>query len=188
MAATNTGLYISKDQGKSWMGGPVLGEKDFVSVRSHGSKVVAAARTKVYVSNDNGASFSEHSLAQYVTSIRGITMTPEAHIFVASREGAFQSSDSGATWSHVVAGLPDKDITSITLDSNRLLATSLQTGVIFQSTDNGRTWQRGPDSGYPLRRVSVVHGRFVGATPFDGVILQPENDPQSAAAGGGASN
>jgi hypothetical protein len=25
----------------------------------------------------------------------------------------------------------------------------------------------------------------MGATPFDGVILQPENDPQSAAAGSG---
>jgi hypothetical protein len=40
-----------------------------------------------------------------------------------------------------------------------------------------------------LRRVSVVHGRFIGATPFDGVILQPESEPQSAAAGsGGAAN
>jgi photosystem II stability/assembly factor-like uncharacterized protein len=187
MQATTNGLYFSKDQGKSWMGGPVQGEKEFLSVRGHKDMVVAAARTKVYVSNDNGATFTEHSLNQYVTSIRGVTMTANGQIFVASREGAFASTDSGATWSHVVAGLPDKEITSITLDAsaNRLLATSLQTGVIFQSTDNGRSWQRGPDSGYPLRRVNVVHGRFIGATPFDGVILQPENDPQSAAAGSG---
>jgi photosystem II stability/assembly factor-like uncharacterized protein len=187
MEATTNGLFFSKDQGKSWTGGPVQGEKDFTSIRGHGNTVVAAARTKVYVSNDNGATFTEHSLAQYVTSVRGVTVTPDSQIFVASREGAFLSSDAGATWSHVVAGLPDKEITSITLDSgaNRLLATSLQTGVIFQSTDKGRSWQRGPDSGYPLRRVSVVHGRFIGATPFDGVVLQPENDPQSAAAGSG---
>jgi len=49
--------------------------------------------------------------------------------------------------------------------------------VIFESSDGGRSWQRGPDSGFPLRRVSVIGGRFVGATPFDGVILQPENEP-----------
>jgi hypothetical protein len=87
----------------------------------------------------------------------------------------------------VLTGLPDKDITSIVYDANgkRLLATSMQTGVIFESTDSGRTWQRGPDSGYPLRRVSVVHGRFLGATPFDGVILQPEGGSESAAAGSG---
>jgi photosystem II stability/assembly factor-like uncharacterized protein len=191
MEATTNGLYFSKDQGRTWMGGPVQGEKEFLSVRGRGNTVVAAARTKVYVSHDNGATFTERSLTQYVTSIRGVTLTPEGQIFVASREGAFASSDSGATWMHVVAGLPDKDITSIAFDptAGRLLATSLQTGVVFQSTDNGRSWQRGPDSGYPLRRVSVVHGRFVGATPFDGVIFQPENEGQSAAAGaGGASN
>jgi photosystem II stability/assembly factor-like uncharacterized protein len=191
MAATSNGLYFSKDQGKAWTGGPVLGEKDFISVHSKGETVVAAARTKVFVSSDKGATFTERDLKQYVTIIRGVTMTPDSQIFVASREGAFKSSDSGATWSHVLTGLPDKEITSVMYDTNgsRLLATSLQTGVIFQSTDSGRTWQRGPDSGYPLRRVSIVHGRFIGATPFDGVILQPENEPQSAAAGsGGASH
>jgi hypothetical protein len=33
-----------------------------------------------------------------------------------------------------------------------------------------------------LRHISVVHGRFVAATPFDGVVVQPESGPQSAAA------
>jgi hypothetical protein len=57
--------------------------------------------------------------------------------------------------------------------------------VIFESRDGGRSWQRGPDSGFPLRRVSIIGGRLVGATPFDGVILQPENESISAAAGVG---
>ena len=104
-------------------------------------------------------------------------------VAVATREGAFRSIDGGTTWEHMLAGLPDKDITSISYDHTRkrLLATSNATGVIFESTDSGRSWQRGPDSGYPLRRISVVQGRFVGVTPFDGVIVQPENEPQSAA-------
>jgi len=187
MAATSNGLYFSKDQGKAWMGGPVDGEKDFISVGGKGETVVAATRTKVFVSKDSGASFADRNLAAYVTNIRGVAVAPDAQIFIASREGAFHSGDLGVTWDHVLTGLPDKDITSIQYDggSKRMLATSLQTGVIFQSSDGGRSWQRGPDSGYPLRRVSVVHGRFVGATPFDGVIVQPENEPQSAAAGSG---
>ena len=191
MAATTNGVYLSKDQGKAWEGGPVQGEKDFVSIGSNGETIVAATRTKIFLSNDNGATFNPRSLASYVTNIRGVTVTPDAQIFLASREGAFHSGDAGATWDHILTGLPDKDISSITWDggSKRMLATSLQTGVIFESSDTGRTWQRGPDTGYPLRRVSVVHGRFVAATPFDGVIVQPENEPQSAAAGsGGGSN
>jgi photosystem II stability/assembly factor-like uncharacterized protein len=191
MAATSSGLYFSKDEGKVWTGGSVLGQVDFQAVRAHGEVIAATTRTSVLVSTDGGAKWTQRNLPSYVTIVRGVSVTPESQILVATREGAFESTDSGSTWTKMVAGLPDKDITSITYDStgNRLLATSFQTGVIFQSVDSGRTWQRGPDSGFPLRRVNVVHGRFVGATPFDGVIVQPENEPQSAAAGsGGGSN
>jgi photosystem II stability/assembly factor-like uncharacterized protein len=186
-AATSTGLFVSKDHGKIWMGGPVDGEKDFVSVQSQDSMLVAATRSAVLVSQDSGTVWQQTAkLAPYQVNIRNVTVASDGQIFVAAREGAFHSADSGKTWDHMIAGLPDKDITSVTFDGTRkrLLATSGQTGVVFESTDGGATWQRGPDSGYPLRRISVVHGRYVAATPFDGVIAQPENESQSANAGG----
>ncbi|HMK23843.1 MAG TPA: hypothetical protein VK466_16035, partial [Terriglobales bacterium] len=52
IAATTDGLYFSKDHGKTWMGGPVMGEKEFVSVQSKRGLIAAAARTKVYTSTD----------------------------------------------------------------------------------------------------------------------------------------
>jgi len=190
MAATASGLYFSKDDGKVWTGGPILGQKDFVSVKANGEVIAAAMRTSVMVSTDNGSNWNQRNLPSYVTNVRGLSVTPDGQILVASREGAFQSTDSGATWTKMVVGLPDKDITSVVYDGTgkRILATSSQTGVVFQSVDSGRTWQRGPDSGYPLRRVNVVRGRLVGATPFDGVIVQPENETQSAAAGSGGAS
>ena len=190
-AATSAGLFTSSDQGKTWTGGAVIGKTDFVSVESENELVVAATRTNVLYSNNAGTTWQQAPLSSYITAIHGVTLTPEGEILVASREGAFRSSDSGATWEHVVNGIPDKNISSIAYDQGRkrLLATSMATGVVFESKDNGRTWHRGPDSGYPLRRVSVVRGRFVGATPFDGVIVQPENEAESASAGfGGSSN
>jgi len=190
LAATSAGLFTSSDQGKTWTGGPVLGKTDFVAVESEGDLVVAATRTNVLYSANGGNTWQQAPLSSYITSIHGVTVTPEGQILVASREGAFRSSDSGATWEHVVNGLPDKNISSIAYDQGRkrLLATSTATGVVFESKDNGRTWHRGPDSGYPLRRISVVRGRFVGATPFDGVIVQPENEAESASAGFGSSS
>jgi photosystem II stability/assembly factor-like uncharacterized protein len=183
LAATSSGIFTSTNQGKTWQGGPVMGTKDFISVRTSGQMMVAATRTSVLVSTDKGSSWKQASLASYITNIRGVTLTPDEQILVASREGAFRSTDKGANWEHSVSGLPSKDITSIAYDSvrKRLLATSDATGVIFMSTDEGRSWQRGPDSGFPLRRISVIHGRYVAATPFDGVIVQPDNEPQSAA-------
>jgi photosystem II stability/assembly factor-like uncharacterized protein len=185
-AATSAGLFTSKDQGKVWMGGPVAGEKDFVSVQAQGDLVVAATHSGVLVSQNAGIAWQPAALASYPINIRGVTVAPEGIIFVATREGAFRSADSGQSWNHVVAGLPDKDITSVAYDGTRrrLLATSGQAGVVFESVDGGSTWQRGPDSGFPLRRISVVHGHYVAATPFDGVIAQPEDEPQSANAGG----
>jgi photosystem II stability/assembly factor-like uncharacterized protein len=191
LAATGAGLLISTDQGKTWTGGPVLGKTDFVSVESEGDLIVAATRTNVLYSTTAGTSWQQAPLSSYITSIHGVTLTPEGEILVASREGAFRSLDSGATWEHVVNGLPDKNISSIAYDQGRkrLLATSTATGVVFESKDSGRSWHRGPDSGYPLRRISVVRGRFVGATPFDGVIVQPENEAESASVSmGGSSN
>jgi photosystem II stability/assembly factor-like uncharacterized protein len=187
-AATSAGLFSSKSHGKEWVGGPVAGEKDFVSVQAQDDLVVAATHSTVLVSQDAGAAWKSALLASYPINIRSVTVTADGQVFVATREGAFHSGDAGKTWNHMVAGLPDKDITSIAYDRGhgRLLPTSGQTGVVFESTDGGSTWQRGPDSGFPLRRISVVHGHYVAATPFDGVISQPENETQSANAGGGS--
>jgi photosystem II stability/assembly factor-like uncharacterized protein len=188
LAATSTGIYTSSDQGKTWKGGQVLAQSDFVSVRMEGSTMVAATRSSVLVSNDSGTSWKLAVLPPYVVSIHNAAIASSSQIMIAAREGAFRSGDGGATWEHVVNGIPGKDISSVSFDGahKRLLATSDVTGVIFESRDGGRSWQRGPDSGYPLRRVSVIGGRFVGATPFDGVILQPENESISAAAEAGS--
>jgi photosystem II stability/assembly factor-like uncharacterized protein len=190
MAATSTGVFTSTDQGKTWKGGALMGQKDFVAVRAHGPVMVAATRSGVLVSKDAGTNWKQTSLPSFVVSIRSAAIASDNDIVIASREGAYRTGDSGSTWEHVVNGLPSKDITSVSFDSThkRLLATSDATGVIFHSSDGGRSWQRGPDAGYPLRRVSVVGGRFVGATPFDGVVLQPENESMSAAADAGSTN
>lgn len=184
LAATSAGVYISTNQGKSWSGGPVMGKIDFVGLRSNGDMIAAATHNTVLVSRDNGATWQEGAgLSGYVSSIRNLTMTPDGQILVASREGAFRSPNAGAGWEHLQNGLPDKNISSISYDAkhNRFLATSTETGVVFESAD-GHSWRRGPDAGYPLRSVSFVRGRFVAATPFDGVVVQPENDDKSAAA------
>jgi photosystem II stability/assembly factor-like uncharacterized protein len=184
LAATSSGLFTSSNDGESWSGGAVLGKSDFVSVQADGDFIAVATHNGVLVSTDSGKTWQESTgLSRYVSFIRSVTVTPDKAILVASREGAFRSPNAGAGWEHMENGLPDKNISSITFDrsANRLLATSTETGVVFESVDGGQSWHRGPDTGYPLRRVSVVHGRFFAATPFDGVVEQPENADQSAA-------
>ena len=174
LAATSVGLFVSTDEGKIWMGRPVVERKEFVSVQSQKGLVAAATRTEILVSEDGGGSWQVATLPQKLASIRGVTVTPQTEILVVSREGAFRSSDAGKTFARMVNGLPNEDLSSISYDESgeALLATSLSSGVIFRSDDGGRTWQHGLDSGYPLRRIKEVQGRMVAATPFDGVIIQ----------------
>ena len=162
----------------------MLGKKDLISVKSNGEFIVAATRTDVLFSTDSGIAWRKASLPSFVTNIRGLAITPDQQILIASQEGAFRSADSGLTWQRSYNGLPDSNISSISYDQtgNRLLATSTATGVIFESEDGGRNWHRGPDAGYPLHSVNVVRGRFLAATPFDGVVLQPINETVSARA------
>jgi photosystem II stability/assembly factor-like uncharacterized protein len=191
LAATAAGLYVSSNDGQSWNGGPVKGQKDFVSVRADGELIAVATRSSVLTSTNGGASWQESdTLAPFVSSIRSLTITPDKQIMIASREGAFRSPNAGGGWEHMQNGLPDKNISSITYDqsSNQLLATSSETGVVFESQDNGQSWQRGPDTGYPLRRISVVHGHFVAATPFDGVVVQPDGDRSASVDVGSSTN
>jgi photosystem II stability/assembly factor-like uncharacterized protein len=184
MAATSAGLFTSSNQGKSWNGGAVMGKQDFVSVRSDGSLIALATRSDVLVSKDNGSTWQDSSLSASISSIRGVTIS-DGQIMFASREGAYRSPNAGAGWEHMQNGLPDKNISSISYDQSnkRLLATSTETGVVFESQDNGRSWTRGPDTGFPLRNISVVQGRLMAATPFDGVVMQPENEDHSASNG-----
>jgi len=185
MAATSAGLFTSTNQGKSWSGGAVMGKQDFVSVQADGKLIAVATRSNVLISKDSGTTWQDSSLSSYVSGIREVTITSDGQIMVAAREGGFRSPNAGSGWEHMQNGLPDKNISSISYDedSQRLLATSTETGVVFESADGGHTWTRGPDTGYPLRHISVVHGRFLASTPFDGVVMQPENDDHSASAG-----
>lgn len=171
--AASAGLFSTSD-GRSWTGGPVLGKKDFVAVRSAGNLVVAATHTEVLVSADGGINWHLVNLPSHVTGVRGVTVTPDAEILVASADGAFRSSDLGKNWEHVLGGLPKNDLSFVSYDfsARTLLATSLSVRTIFQSHDGGRSWSRGPDVGYPLRRVAAVHGRLIAVTPFDGIIAQ----------------
>jgi photosystem II stability/assembly factor-like uncharacterized protein len=167
-------LFTSLDKGRNWNGGPVLGRKDFVAVRSAGSLLVAATHAEVLISADDGNTWNVANFPSQLTSVRSLSVTPEREILVASIEGAFRSPNLGESWERVLNGLPEKDLSFISYDrsAGTLLATSLSAGTIFESHDGGRSWSHGPDLGYPLRRVVTVNGRFVAVTPFDGIIAQ----------------
>jgi photosystem II stability/assembly factor-like uncharacterized protein len=191
-AATSEGLYVSSDEGKSWTGGAIQGEWDFVAVEAQLPIVAAATRKRLLLSQDGGLNWYPALVPSFVTKIHGVALDPNSSMWLATREGAFRSSDNGDRWRHVLAGLPATNVVSITYDAEgkRLLATAASSRSLFESTDGGRSWRRAAEVGASLRAFHTGHGRIFASTAFDGVLAQPIAPamPQSLepAAGGGS--
>jgi hypothetical protein len=154
-----------------------LGRPYVVSVEMWRDAIVVATTSKVLVSVDHAQTWkASWGLPSYVNGIQGLTITPGGRIILASRKGAFRSRTLAGRWDRVRLGLPSANLTSVTYDEGRqrLLATIAENTAIFESTDAGHSWHRISETRYPLRRVSLVHGRLVAATRFDGLILQGE--------------
>lgn len=185
-AATHRGIYKTLNQGRSWQAVGGTSAKEFIAIRARQKTIVAVGREAVAVSKDGGATWQRGALPRLVTSVRGMTIGGDSAIWLATREGAFRSSDGGKQFEHVRAGLPQHDIKSITYDETgkRLLATSGSSAEVYQSTDNGQQWAVVTQAIYPVHSVTPAGGRLFVTTSHDGVIAQPERE-QRAAGGGG---
>ncbi len=186
--ASSAGLFASTDSGKTWRGGPVSGSRDFIAVESGGDRVVTATVNAALMSSDGGASWSALRLPPYVSVIRGVAIAPDSSVWLATREGVVHSTNSGATWDHVLAGLPPRDMKTIIADRNdgRMLAVSAA-GELFISTNSGASWTR-HESGFAVKTLTTAAGRLVAATAFDGVIVQPETSAAGGHRGGGSAS
>jgi len=179
-AATSAGIFTSLDQGHSWHGGPVIGMHNFVSIDALGDLVAAATPNRVLLSQNGGINWSAATLPPFVTAVYGVALTPSA-VWPATREGALHSGDNGATWDHVVVGIPARNLVSVHYDPvrQRLLGAATS-GEVFVSRDAGKTWSRASDAAWDIRRVAVAGERLLGITAFSGIVAQPEDAAQSS--------
>src|SRR5581483_2870206 len=142
-AATEDGLFVSMDGGQHWYGEAVQGESDLIAVNDLGGSLGAISPRRAFLSQDQGKTWSEMQVPQYVTGIYNLTMAPDQVLWMGTREGALRSSDGGKTWVHVLGGLPPRHVFAVNYDAagQRLLATARYARGVFESKDGGKTWQ-----------------------------------------------
>jgi len=185
-AATSAGLFVSSDEGQSWRGGPLLGHTDIQALYITPQVMAAASRKALLLSLDGGERWYSPALPEDVTSIADVAVDAGSNVWFAAREGAFRSHDGGDTWERLKR-LPINHLASLFYDgeANRVVVASRTSTELFETVDGGHTWRRA-DTGWLLRTVSGSHGRLLATTPFDGVIVQPDNHKgrEQAVAGG----
>ena len=177
-AATSAGFYVSDDQGSSWRRDMTIAPTYVVSVKAERDTIVVASPGKIFVSMDRGKKWVLRRLPHYIKEIQNLALTTDSQIVLASHSGAFRGPKLGAYWQRA-HGLPRGKFSQVIYNNanHSLLMASDETPAIFGSRDSGLSWQRVAEAGYEFRRISILCGRIVGATLFDGVVVQsPDQD------------
>ncbi|HEV7521487.1 MAG TPA: transcriptional regulator [Candidatus Angelobacter sp.] len=172
-AATASALFVSTNSGGTWRPESLPGVGIPVSISIAGKVVAIAGRNAVAVSVNGGESWLPTKTMDADFSINFVAVDNSGDVWVAARTGLFRSTDAGDSWKKV-SSLRLANIQTVQFDdeSHRVLVTSGNSINVFESMDNGRTWNA-ISAGWRLRDVRIAGRRLVGTTAFDGVVIQP---------------
>ena len=115
----------------------------------------------------------ESELPDGLSRVAAIAISPDAVFWIAGPEGVWISHDSGGTWQPVKT-LPINNINSLSWDAGhgRMMVTSWKGGLFFGSSDDAASWKYW-SSGWELRGVRSTGGHLLGASLFNGVVMDP---------------
>ena len=171
-AATSDGVYRSVTQGATWTG-PVLKEPPYLFVDAHGAIVFAARYQDLSLSEDSGMTWTTIPLPDKLTSVHALATSPNGTLWVGGGSGVFFSDDRGHTW-NAMSSLPVADINNIDYDATmkRVIITSGNSTLVFAVNPEQKNWKWW-DAGWNVRMVHSMEGHLVGASLYDGVVIQP---------------
>lgn len=173
-AGTSAGLWRSLDGGVSWSQFhiPQLTEDRYVTV--HGPLIAAASLTGLALSQDAGQSWAGVMPPPTLTQIGALAIDGTGNLWIGGPEGVFYSSDHGASWK-TLRNLFVREVDGIFYDAvnKRVLVTSATSTVGFAATVPDykvNYW----DTGWTLRFLRPVGDHLIGATLYDGVVVEPK--------------
>jgi photosystem II stability/assembly factor-like uncharacterized protein len=173
-AATSDGLLRSVTAGESWklMAGPQKEDWNFVA--SAKTWVLAATLRSAALSSDGGQRWAPVNLPETLTQLAAVAVDDAGGLWAGGREGVFVSQDRGATWQGL-KNLPIRDVNSLFYDepSQRMLITANSQNTIAFAVHLPDHAVRYWNTGWNLRLVRPVGDHLVGATLFDGIVVQP---------------
>jgi photosystem II stability/assembly factor-like uncharacterized protein len=174
-AATSDGLLSSTNAGQSWtqVSGPIPQEWRFVAASK--SVVLTANLKSALLSKDSGRSWLTIKLPDELTQVGAVAVDGDGGLWVGGREGVYLSEDSGASWKSV-KNLYMRDVNSIYYDepSQRVFVTANSSTTLAFSVHLPDKAVKYWNTGWNLRLVRPMGNHMVGATLFDGVVIEPE--------------
>jgi photosystem II stability/assembly factor-like uncharacterized protein len=189
-AATSWGILRSVTAGESWklVGGAQQESWEFVAAAK--LWVVGATLRTAMFSSDGGLKWEPLNLPETLEQVAAVAVDDGGGLWVGGREGVFVSEDRGATWQSL-KNLSVRDVNSLFYDEagQRILVTANNKNTIAFAVHLPDRKLQYWNSGWHLRLVRPVGDHLVGATLFDGIVVQPrmvDSSEVAQHAGGGS--
>jgi photosystem II stability/assembly factor-like uncharacterized protein len=173
-AGTSAGVWRSGNAGQSWsqLQVPQLREARYLA--SHGQMVMAASLTGLALSEDNGTDWKGVMPPATLTQIGAVAVDGVGNLWIGGPEGVFYSTDRGASWK-TLRNLFVRGVDGIFYDAanKRMLVSSAGGTVGFAASlpDYKISYW---DTGWPLRFLRPVGDHLIGATLYDGIVIEPK--------------
>ena len=143
-AATEQGLFVSRDSGRSWTELPFgPGELPVGSVRASndGRQIRLVCSGGMIFSEDAGSTWTWHDLPLESGGAIRLEWARNNLLLAVARSGLYISRDAGNTWAKAQAGLPGGVADSLLTRPDFWLV-SVQAAGLYISRDEGATWTR----------------------------------------------
>lgn len=166
------GVYFSSDEGNFWVQSKNGMQIPYIfTIQESGNNILAGADKYVYLSDDNGNSWKESLVINYI--INQIYKF-ENELLVAGGPLLYSSTDEGMTWNLVVnaSNTTIKCVAKINHQNSNYLFVGTLDGV-YLSTDNGKQWTT-KNSGLDYKNVNVLVAKndyLFAATENGGVYM-----------------
>ncbi len=173
-AASSEGVLHSPSSGATWGVVATIPVDEWRFIAASKAVIAVASLHAIEMSADGGGTWravAPPSLARQVTAL---AVDGQGTVWVGDRDGVYFSPDQGASW-QTLKDLYVRNVNSIYYDaaSERVLVTSNGPATEAFAVQLPSMLVRWWDTGWKLRFLRPVGDYLVGATLFDGIVVQP---------------
>lgn len=167
--STSEGIFISEDNGKTWIARNKGIEQKYISdMATNGKDIFIGTESDgVFISSDLGRTWTQRNLGLPELKIRTIAVTNDLFIIATKEKGIFISLNKGERWLQIFNGLEYdiyNPVLSILIIDKEIFVTIREKGV-FHSTDEGKSWSEKNNS---LDKKNVTSLATLGNSVFVG--------------------
>ncbi|MGA8220933.1 MAG: hypothetical protein WB780_04705 [Candidatus Acidiferrales bacterium] len=172
-AATDDGLFVSRDEGLIWTPvpfAPLPLPVNSVRVSRDGQKLRIVSSCAMVFSDDAGETWQWHDLPLESGGALRLELADPSTALALSPTGLYISRDAGISWRKAQAGLPHAPVSDLFVGSEIWLA-SVEQGGLYFSRDQGATWSRVKNYGHFEPTIEDLQFPALLAQNDHGIVL-----------------